>query len=507
VWPVAERVPPAVRRQAETQGAAPVIVVLDPGEVPAARSDDSVVAASRLQGIANARSRMLRAVDASDRRVVRTYRSFPLVALEATAKALAQLANAPAVVRVFEDRARRLALTESVPLVEADQAWLAGYDGDGWAVAVLDSGVDGTHPMLAGRLVDEACFSRDADCPNGQTSDVGPGAASTCSDAPACQHGTYIAGIVAGHSASRSGVAPGASIIAVKVTSSTPDGPVVYDSDQLAGLDYVNGLRDRFAVAAVNLSFAGNPYASQEACDAENQPSKTAIGTLRAAGIATVVAAGNGGLVGSITAPACVSSAVSVGCTTDSDAICSISNSAPFLSLWAPGADIVSSIPSGGFGVATGTSASAAHVSGAWAILKQVAPSASVEDVLASLRASGAPIEPAADRATRVRIWHAAKLLACGNGRLDLDEECDDGNHDEGDYCHADCTLPVAPQPCTGDCDGNAAVTIDDLLKLVLIANEEVRADACLAGDADGSGTIDIGDILRAVDTALNGCE
>ncbi|MGH7357889.1 MAG: Calx-beta domain-containing protein, partial [Candidatus Rokuibacteriota bacterium] len=104
---------------------------------------------------------------------------------------------------------------------------------------------------------------------------------------------------------------------------------------------------------------------------------------------------GNDGLLDKIIFPACISTAVSVGATTDgsggvpADLVAGFSNSAAFLSLLAPGYLINSSVPGGGFGAAQGTSMATPHVAGAWAVAKQANPGASVSDVLASFQNTG----------------------------------------------------------------------------------------------------------------------
>ena len=105
----------------------------------------------------------------------------------------------------MEDRLHKPVLLDSVPLIGADQAWEDGYDGTGRTVAVIDSGVDSTHPFLAGRVVEEACYSTTSGvqsttlCPNGADEQIGPGAGKHCSlDLEGCWHGTHVAGIVAG---------------------------------------------------------------------------------------------------------------------------------------------------------------------------------------------------------------------------------------------------------------------------------------------------------------------
>src|SRR4051812_12117939 len=100
---------------------------------------------------------------------------------------------------VGEDGIARPQLAESVPLIHGPEAQAAGATGAGWGVAILDTGVEATHPFFGGRVVAEACFSNHGGssagttlCPNGQPQQVGPGAARPC--ASGCEHGTHVAG-------------------------------------------------------------------------------------------------------------------------------------------------------------------------------------------------------------------------------------------------------------------------------------------------------------------------
>src|SRR5690606_5165872 len=78
-----------------------------------------------------------------------------------------------------------------------------------------------------GRVVEEACFASGTPgvpgsaCLDGSAAQVGPGAARPCAAATRCEHGTHVAGIVAGSSPGPgpSGIAPGAAIVAVNVFS------------------------------------------------------------------------------------------------------------------------------------------------------------------------------------------------------------------------------------------------------------------------------------------------
>jgi subtilisin family serine protease len=359
------------------------------------------------QRIASGRTRLLSRLPAGAHRVVHEFQTAPYLALDVSDAALATLQGLGSdVARVIPDRIVRPVLAESVPLIQGDQAWTAGYDGTGTVIAVLDLGVDRTHPFLAGKVVSEACYSSTVAgtsqtfCPNGLDEQIGPGAAAPCplSD---CFHGTHVAGIAAGNGAGAgqpfSGVAKGAQLIAIQVfsriTNPTSCGGVApcaggYTSDVLAGLERVYALSSQYNIASVNMSLGSDLFAAN--CDGE--PYKPLIDNLRSVGIATVVASGNSFSGSAISSPACISSAVSVGSTTKTDDVSWFSNIAPFLSLLAPGDGINSSVPGGTFAVFSGTSMAAPHVAGAWAVAKQAIPGASVTTILQALQQTGKPV-------------------------------------------------------------------------------------------------------------------
>jgi subtilisin len=432
----APRVPPALAERAAAQGAVRVLVRLDVAATPegwlARRADRE----EQRRRIAQAQADLASSLTGSTYREVHRFRTLPFVALEVGPRALAALARSPRVTAVEADRLARPGLDVSVPLVEGDQAAAAGFDGAGETVVVLDTGVDAGHPNLQGKLVAEACFaagepSSPGGCPDGTAFDEGPGAGAPCTYSDACFHGTHVAGIAVGNGASYPGVARGAGLISIQVFSEFTDAtqcapnpapcPLSYASDQVAALEYVyDTLRSLHPIAAVNLSLGGEAWTSQAACDSANAATKAAIDNLRAVRIVTVAAAGNEGRTNAIDEPACISSAVSVGATDDHDHIAPFSNSATFLSLWAPGVAIHAPLYfTTGFVDASGTSMSAPHVAGAFAILREVAPFASVDRILASLQKTGVAIADVSSRTSRIRIEHARLDLqssSCGLG-------------------------------------------------------------------------------------------
>lgn len=359
-------------------------------------------AVAQRRAIEASAARILSRLNTADHRVVRRYQTIPLIALELNPAALAALQQSPDVVRVFDDEIVRPVLAQSVPLIQGDQAWAAGYDGTGTTIAVIDTGVDASHSFLAGKVVDEACFSStvaaisQSFCPDGSEQQLGPGSAAPCS-LEDCLHGTHVAGIAAGDGAAFSGVARKARLMAIQVFSLITDQTScggfascagAFSSDIIAGLEHAYRLAAPFNVVAVNMSLGGTGFTAP--CD--DQPYKPAIDNLRSIGVASVIASGNDSHGDAIASPACISSAISVASIEASGEVSFFSNVAPFLSLFAPGASIASSVPGGGFAALSGTSMAAPHVAGAWALMRQAVPGATVTATLAALRSTGVPI-------------------------------------------------------------------------------------------------------------------
>lgn len=345
------------------------------------------------------------------------FTTLPFVVLEANEPALSHiLAASPDVLSIQEDALMQPSLAQSVPLIGVTPVWDFGVTGTGQAVAIIDSGVDASHPFLSGKVIAEACFSSDtvisdSVCPNGAASQAGPGAAAPCALAD-CRHGTHVAGIAAGKGSSFSGVAKDAQIIAVQVFSAFTTGCAAppclsaYTSDIMKGLEHVYSLRNTYRIASVNMSLGGGAFNTY--CDTDSL--KPVIDNLRSAGIATIIASGNESKTSQISSPACISSAISVGATTKSDAVASYSNSAGILRLLAPGSAITSSVPGGGFASMSGTSMATPHVTGIWALAKSRMPDASVTDILNALSYTGLKVTDSRNSIIKPRVKAGAAL-------------------------------------------------------------------------------------------------
>lgn len=380
---------PAARlmERAQAEGAVSVIVALKPvaegdadGGEPSSRLKQRAMAAAQQSLIAEMRT--------FNAHVIETFRYIPYIAMTVDPSALNHLLQLPGVLRVDENSTNIPTLRQSVPLVGADVAASRGADGSGYAVAVIDTGVDGSHSFLSGRVVSEACYSLDGNCPNGGAEQVGAGAGRPCS-ASFCYHGTHVAGIAAGMlDESFSGVARRADIIAIQVFGN--DGSA-FDSDIIKALERVYELRTTFEIAAANMSLGGESFGAP--CPNAAGGAYQAIADLLAsAGIATIAAAGNGYMPDALSSPACVPSIISVGSTSKRDEVSSFSNSTSFLDLLAPGQQIESSVLGDGYADLSGTSMAAPHVAGAFASLRSTLPEAEVSELLAALVDTGVPV-------------------------------------------------------------------------------------------------------------------
>ena len=373
-------------------------------------------------GSLDEQGQVLRRARAAGAEVDVRYRLFPLAALTVDRQALVALAASPEVVHIQENRASPPTLDNSIPWINADDVLNLGFNGAGQTVAILDTGIDDDHPFYGGRIVSQACYSDqggDGDattltlCADGTNNSTAVGSADVVGVANClnvtnniCDHGSHVAGIAAGSSGGGTpagGVARGANIIAVQVftrfnqaTDCNPNpAPCVrtWDSDQILGLQRVLALSGTFTIAAANMSLGGGMNAS--ACDGDAK--KTPIDNLLAAGIATVISSGNNNFANAVGAPGCISTAVTVGATDNADNLYNTSptsgtNRGPLLDLMAPGVGIQSSEPDDVFGNKTGTSMAAPHVTGAFAVLRDAYPTATIATLLGYLQTTGVPI-------------------------------------------------------------------------------------------------------------------
>ncbi len=382
---------------------------------------------------------------------VQAIEGLPLITFELDRDQLDAVAASGQFAVVTEDKLSRPYLGSSGPVIGVPGLHADGGRGNGQTVAILDTGVDTDHPFVNGRVVEGACFSSNfaphgatSLCPGGADSATTVASGNHCSGVPGCDHGTHVAGIAAGRPAGGTtitGVAPDARIMAVQVFSrfdDTPGGPntcasvgttspcvLSYDSDQIRGLQRVVDRAATLNVVAANMSLGGGRFTGD--CDAGNTALKAIVDQLLTGDAVTVIAAGNDGFTDAIGSPGCISTAVTVGSTTDADAVSGFSNLSATVDLLAPGSSIESSVPGTGFAVFNGTSMATPQVAGAFAAIASCAAAGTgVGDIEAALTATGTAVSDGrpGGALTRNRIDVAAAGAAVGCGAPSVDIDC-----------------------------------------------------------------------------------
>ncbi|GAB3948240.1 S8 family serine peptidase [Kribbella albertanoniae] len=305
-----------------------------------------------------------------------------------------------AVTKVWLDGVRHPVLDNSARQVSAPAAWQRGITGQGVPVAVLDSGIDTTHPDLGDAVIAARSFVGDE-----PTDNYG--------------HGTHVASIVTGASSKYRGIAPDAKLLNGKVCD---DGGYCPESAMLAGMEWA-AAEQRARV--INMSVGGPDGPGVDLVEQAVNDLTKAYDTL------FVIAAGNSGAGGdrTVESPGSADAALTVGAVTREDALTEFSSRGPRIGdsamkpdLTAPGDGIVAAQATGtesgepveaGYVRLSGTSMATPHVAGAAALLRQQHPQWTAEQVKATLMGT-AKIGP--DTA-----------FASGAGRLDVAAAIDAG--------------------------------------------------------------------------------
>lgn len=310
----------------------------------------------------------------------------------------ARLASGPPS-KIWLDRIRKPTLDHSVPQIGGTAAHARGFTGAGVTVAVLDTGIDSTHPDLAGKVIAAEDFTGDG---AGVLDVVG--------------HGTHVASIIAGTGAASNGqfagVAPDAQLLSGRVCArfGCPDSAI------LAGMAWAAAEQH---AKIVNLSLGGGDTP-------EIDPLEDAVNQLSAQfGTLFVIAAGNDFSDGTIESPGSADAALTVGAVDRDDQIAFFSSRGPRNGdhavkpeVTAPGVEIVAAraagVPPIGEPVGTsymklsGTSMATPHVAGAAALLVQQHPDWTGAQLKPQLIATASPNA-------------ALTAFEQGAGRIDID--------------------------------------------------------------------------------------
>lgn len=241
----------------------------------------------------------------------------------------------------------------------ASEIWARGFTGAGVTVGHLDTGVDSTHPNLTGKVKANRVFAADGSSAGSQN--------------PYCDsgdHGTHTSATIVGSritSGICTGMAPDAELIC---------GTVIVGGEAvkriLAGMNWIVG--EGVKLLSMSVGFEGFDEAY-----------RPIMQTLRDKGVLPIVAIGNSGIDKSYS-PGNYPEALSVGAIDTADLVPSFScsenmNFGAVPSLCAPGVDIESAAPGGGYQSLKGTSMAAPHIAGLAALLLQAKPTASIDEI------------------------------------------------------------------------------------------------------------------------------
>lgn len=199
---------------------------------------------------------------------------------------------------------------QSVPQIGAPQAWAAGYDGTGIKVAVLDTGIDPTHPDVAGRIKKTRNFTDDPDAVDHHG------------------HGTHVASIIAGSGAASGGkfkgVAPGADLYIGKVLDAADTGS---EAMAIAGTEWA--VAQDADVVSMSLGSADGSDGTDPISQAVDQLTESPASLF-------VVAAGNTGPgKGSVGSPGAAEDALTVGAVSKQDQLADFSSRSPLTGTYA----------------------------------------------------------------------------------------------------------------------------------------------------------------------------
>ena len=340
----------------------------------------------------------------SDLELKTDYPVLPILHVRVTSvQALDKLIQHQKVLSIDENRANRPFLAQSLPLIGRTNTQIAAYNGAAATVAVLDTGVDYSRTEFGG------CAAPGGTCKVVYAQDFAPSDGKFDDNG----HGTNVAAIVLG-------VAPAAKIAALDVFRT--DG-YAYTSDIINAINWCVTNKASYSIASINMSLGGGRYYSPVA---PTDSWGTAIQSAVDAGILVAAAAGNDTYTNSLGTPAAYANVVSVGAVYDSNlggmnwSVCSdsstfadkitcFSDSAPFLTVLAPG----SIITAAGISM-SGTSQATPHVAGAAAVLRAAYPADSVSQTVTRLK-QGKSITDSRNGVVTPRVDLVAALGTPGN--------------------------------------------------------------------------------------------
>lgn len=297
--------------------------------------------------------------------------------------------------------------------IRATDAWNSLSDASHVVVAVLDTGVDLTHPDLINNLwrnEGEIPGNGQDDDQNGYSDDLHGINTLSYAQGPSDDngHGSHVAGTIAAegdNGVGVAGVAWHAQIMALKFLAANGAGSL---AGAVEGINYAIEQKTRGVnIRVINASWGGGGY---------SQILKDAIERAGNEGIMVVVAAGNEGNDNdqnpSYPASYNLPNIISVAATGEKGELASFSNRGrSSVHIAAPGVDIFSTIMGGRYGSSSGTSMAAPHVSGALSLLFAKEPTISLSELRARVMESGRDLSPLTHTTVSGRVLDVPRLL------------------------------------------------------------------------------------------------
>ncbi len=341
-------------------------------------------------------------------------------------QALKKLQADPRIQAIYANSPVYLHLADSLPFIGQPAVAGVGMTGTGTTVAVLDTGITYTLPAFGCTAPGSPATCRvvaSVDCKSINQTNNCPDTINPDTNG----HGNNVAGIAAG-------VATGAKIASVDVFYKTEVLPATnpptytYSSSSdliINGINWAIAHQSQYNIVALNMSLGDHANYTSTCSNKFTNPYVTPIKSARTAGIIPVASSGNNGFTSGMGSPACTPLVVSVGavyngnigsvtyglgCTdnpTGPDKIPCISNSATFLTMLAPGAQVSAA------GLTMyGTSQAAPHVAGAVAVLRAAYPGDTLDQSVARLTSRGLPVTDPRNSVTTPRLNLAAAVDA-----------------------------------------------------------------------------------------------
>ena len=256
-------------------------------------------------------NRVIDTLDVDTMRITNQFKYVFAFSSEIEGEGLMELAKHPDVLSIDEDFLLHANLAQGIPLMNAS-AISNLYNGEGMAIAICDTGIDYTHPMLG-----------DGGFPNGKVIGGYDTGEDDADPMDGQGHGTACAGIAAGNPGNTGdyigGVAFNAKLYALKISYSNTSGDA-YLSDMIEAWEWcVTHQNDDPVnpIIIISTSFGVGEGKNQADCDGYSSAMTAAAANAKAVGITLFVSSGNDGYCDALGYPGCLSDVVSVGAVYD----------------------------------------------------------------------------------------------------------------------------------------------------------------------------------------------